>query len=100
MIRVAFCCNDDRGNFTGRVDEIIFGDHDLVIEGGPVLMRRDDDMVKVSRIWSAGSEWTVWHGNLFWDSCEMTVTAAKRIVKFLLRRGWKVTERADGASLP
>lgn len=100
MIRVSFCCNDDRGNFSGRVSEIIFGDRDLVIEGGPVLMRRDGEMVKVNRIWIAGSEWTTWHGNIFWDSCLITVTAAKRLAKWLLARGWKVTERADGAVVP
>ena len=100
MIRVAFCCNDDRGNFASRVSEIVFGDHDLVIEGGPVVMRREDDMVKVSRIWLAGYEWVVWHGNLFWDSCEMTVAASKRLARFLLARGWTVTERADGACVP
>lgn len=91
--RVTFCCNDDRGNFTGRVSDIHVG-REIMLSGSSRAVRFLSDGVKVGKHTYSCSNYSVWTGNLFWDSVSMSTASARLLVETLLATGWKVEEYA------
>lgn len=97
MIRVAFCCNDDRGHFTEYVNAIDFGDHDLSIAGPDKTMRLVMFGVKIGRRkYETSGMWTSGAGNIFWDATAMPLDAARLLVSDLLASGWQVEQWTEG----
>lgn len=98
LYRVMFCCNDERGNFTGRVVELDIADE--------VHLRCSNDRglsirflfpagVKVGRRTFGGGDRQLWVGNVFWDSFSMTLGPARELVAYLIASGWVVEGAAD-----
>jgi hypothetical protein len=91
MISVLFCCNDDRGNFTGRVDCVEVA-NDIRITGLPRKLEIRDGRAKVSRHEYPCHDVVPWVGNIMWDGCSMSLTDARRLVRNLIDSGWTVEE--------
>jgi hypothetical protein len=91
---VMFCCNDDRGNFTGRVEQVEVA-NDIRLVGLPRKMAVMPTMVKVSRHTYECSDFVPWVGNIFWDACSMSESEALRLVRDLITSGWTVEEYAE-----
>jgi hypothetical protein len=99
-IRVAFCCNDERGLFTERVEAVDF--HDArgfeARVAGPALVLRFDaktkDQVKVGRRIFAIAEGSRRYGvgNWCWDGARMSQREAVRLLEYLLERGYQAEE--------
>ena len=98
MIRVAFCCNDERGNHTAKVDAIDFGDSDLRITGPGRTMRLVQFGVRIGRRkYETSGVWVGGAGNICWDSTGMPLDAARLLASDLLASGWTVEEHTcDG----
>lgn len=92
--RVTFRCNDDRGNFTGRVSDIHVG-REIMLSGSSRTLRFLSDGVKVGRYIYTCSDYSVWTGNLFWDSVSMSRASARCLVEDLLAAGWMVEAYAE-----
>jgi len=91
VIRVAFCCNDERGHGTHKVSSIDFGDRDLSITGPDRSYRRVMFGVRIgSRKYETSGMWVGGVGNVFWDGSYMPLDAARLLVSDLLCAGWKV----------
>lgn len=96
MIRVAFCCNDDRGNHTARVTAIDFGDGDLHIAGPERTMRLVTFGVRIGRRkYETSGAWMSGVGNIFWDATGMRIDAARLLASDLLASGWTVEEHTE-----
>jgi hypothetical protein len=96
-MRVAFCCNDERGNHTECVSAIDFGDCDLRITGPDKTMRPVMFGVKVGRRkYETTGMWVSGAGNICWDATAMPLDAARLLVSDLLCSGWQVEEYAEG----
>jgi hypothetical protein len=92
---VMFCCNDDRGNPTDRVEVIEVGD-EIRIAGPSRSMRRVMHGVKIGRRrYATSGMWISYVGNLLWDATSMTTGAALALVTDLLADGWTVEEYAE-----
>jgi len=99
VITVLLCCNDERGHHTGRLEGVVFGDHDLVLEPGPLLpMTLNLAGLRVGRGRFACRDWSRCVGNVFWDSVSMSIVDAKRLAELLIKRCWFVNEHADGSA--
>jgi len=99
VITVQLCCNDERGHHTGRLEGVVFGDHDLVLEPMvPMQMSLDLGGLRVGRARFACRDWARCVGNVFWDSVSMEVADAKRLASLLIDLGWFVNEHADGSA--
>lgn len=98
MIRVAFCCNDERGNHTAKVDAIDFGDSDLRLTGPDRSMRLVQFGVRIGRRkYETSGMWVSGAGNIFWDSTGMSLDVARLLASDLLTSGWTVEEHTiDG----
>lgn len=94
MASVLFCCNDDRGNFTGHVDTVEIAD-EIRLTGLPRRLDIRDGRAKVSRHEYPCHDVVPWVGNIMWDGCSMTLVDARRLVGNLLAGGWTVEEWAD-----
>lgn len=97
VYRVMFCCNDDRGNFAGRVEEIEVGDLvRIVAVNAPTFRVLPRDQIKIGRrYYATRGEWSEWVGNIFWNSVSMREEEALRLVRELLANGWAVEEWAE-----
>lgn len=90
---VMFCCNDERGVFAGRVEQVSIGNEiELVWPGdrAPAL-RIFAGMLQVGR----GKRYPFWDrrtcvGNIFWDSVKMDEGTARSLVEYLLAIGFAV----------
>lgn len=100
-VTVAFCCNDERGNFAGRVVEI--GIEDMIRLEAPhergLLMKwtERDRYTNVQigrRAFATVGKRQVCIGNVFWDAIGMSAKQARALVEYLLGFGWAITEHA------
>lgn len=97
--RIMFCCNDERGNHTGRVSEIEIGDEMRLAWTGsrPPAMRAVPSGVKIGRRVYECRGWSEWVGNVFWNAASMAEPQARQLIVDLLASGWVVEEHAaDG----
>jgi hypothetical protein len=108
LVTVAFACNDDHGNYTGRTEAAHFvseehGDVDLCCQmpRGQALRRDQGDdlteMVKVGRRRFACHGWREWYGNMAWNATEMTTPEAERLLRYLLGCGYTVEGHDEGS---
>jgi hypothetical protein len=96
MIRVSFCCNDERGNHTAKVDAIDFGDSDLRITGPDLKMMLVQFGVRIGRRkYETSGMWVSGAGNIFWDATAMPLDAARLLASDLLASGWTVEEHTE-----
>lgn len=99
--RVMLCCNDERGNFAGRVVAIDIEDEIHIAcamdRGSTIrfLMKPAGDVVKIGRRTFACDHRQCCVGNVFWDSVSMSRIAAYALVRSLLESGWVVEEHAE-----
>lgn len=95
---VMLCCNDERGNFTGRVEQVSIGDEiHLEATGRAPTLRFEPEFIKVGRARFDCRSHQTWVGNVFWDAVNMDEVAAANLVEHLLSLGWTITEQAcDG----
>lgn len=84
---VSFACNDERGNLTERVESVAVG-MDAVTLAGPPLAYREGAKVQVGRRRFAHHGMSDWVGNWCWNGAMMDVAEARRLVAYLLERGW------------
>jgi hypothetical protein len=98
VIRVAFCCNDERGNHTEYVSAIDFGDSDIRIAGPDRSMRQVMFGVRIGRRkYETSGVWVSGAGNIFWDATAMPIDDARRLVQDLVLGGWQIEEHTcDG----
>lgn len=98
MIRVEFCCNDERGNFAGRFSCVRFEDHrgfDATLDG-PVtrISVLDGERVRVGRRIFDLSGQRCWVGNMLWDRFDArSKPEALRLLACLLDRGFQAIDR-------
>jgi hypothetical protein len=99
---VMFCCNDERGHFAGRVEQVsIGGEIELVCvaDRSPVMKWTERDRYTHAQIGRrayrcVGKRQTC-VGNVFWDAIEMPETEALKLVAGLLNNGWSVEQYAE-----
>lgn len=97
LLHVSFACNDDRGNFAGRIEEVSIEKVELHLEGPSIVYREEDRRLLVGRRRFDHLGTTVWVGNWCWNGAYMHSAEARRLVKYLIERGWKArTGPADG----
>lgn len=100
MIRVSFCCNDQRGNFTGKVDAVDFHDRrgfEARLQGPTIRFDHETDgavpgRVKVGRRKFEVTEYRYGVGNWCWDGVAMSQAESQRLLTYLLERGFQVEE--------
>lgn len=96
VYRVMLCCNDERGDFTGRVESVEVSD-EIRLSGPARTLRFLDDRIKVGRRTYPCRDRAVMVGNVFWDAVSMAEGAARELVEYLKASGWTVEEcSADG----
>jgi hypothetical protein len=101
MIQVMFCCNDERGAFAYRVEQVsIANELELVCskERPPAMKwteRKTYTNVQIGRNAFSCSNRQTCVGNVFWDAAMMTLTQARLLVRHLLASGWSVEEHAE-----
>lgn len=87
-----FACNDERGNFTSKVDMVDFFDErgfEAKLQGPAVaLAKRDETKVRVSRRLFRITGYRSFVGNVCWDEVGMGQGEAKRLLAYLLERGF------------
>lgn len=101
--RVMLCCNDERGKFSGRVNEVDIADEIRIVctkERGPTMAflcsnGETPDRVRVGTRIFACRDRDVWVGNVFWDATSMSLEVARELVSHLLANGWAVEEHAE-----
>lgn len=102
-IEVHLACNDDRGNFAGELYEVQFHE-----PGGDVLLTLDFDPLDGLSFewlgdqlrfetdahvwWFTASGHARWVGNICWDATSMERTAALDFARYLIRRGFFVSQ--------
>lgn len=102
VYRVMFCCNDERGVFTGRVTNVEIGDEISLVwpkDHGPSLRWFGSGKFMQVQI-GRGRRMVcdrrdVCVGNVFWDATSMQLETARKIVRALLASGWAVEMHAD-----
>lgn len=92
-IAIGLCCNDDHGNFAGKVDAINVRALDLQLEcpmweGHSCRFDKQSQRVKISRRWFAYQYYREWVGNWAWDEIEMDLAEASRLLNYLRKLGW------------
>lgn len=99
---VMFCCNDERGDFAGRVEQVSVGNElELVCskERPPVMKWTERERytnVQIGRrAYPCVGKRQTCVGNVFWDAITMTETAALKLVAGLLNNGWSVEQYAE-----
>lgn len=99
MVTVAFACNDERGNFTGRTEAVNFvseehGNVDLCCQmprGQVVRLEPEmEDGLRVGRRQFRACGWTEWYGNMAWNATRMTLAETERLLRHLLACGYTV----------
>ena len=99
--RVMLCCNDEHGNFAGRVTWIDIADEIRIASTNTLgayvafWQGRHGLEVKVIRRKFDCSQRMVCVGNVFWDSVAMSIETARELVTYLLASGWVVEEHAE-----
>jgi hypothetical protein len=99
--QVMFCCNDDRGNFAGRVEAIEIHDEIRLFspKATPPVMKWTErpayTNVQVGRRAFSCRNHQAWVGNWCWDTATMTEKQALLLIKHLLETGWVVEEWAE-----
>lgn len=100
--RVMFCVNDDRGNPSGRVEEIDIGE-EMRLSGPSRACRFEgvgaDRRVRIGRRLFPCRGHAPWVGNIFWDATSMTLEPTRELVKYLLANGWVIEEHAEKGPL-
>jgi hypothetical protein len=100
-IRVAFCCNDERGHFTGKVEGVDFSDsrgfEARLSRGAGIRFDLDGTpahRVKVGRRLFEIAPGSVisGYGNWCWDAVSMSRGEALRLLAYLLTRDFDVEE--------
>lgn len=100
-LRISFCCNDDRGNFTGRATaadlESLYRvgrhpwDAELVHDdwGRGVALTVDGPRMKlrIHRVWFPFKAVRTWYGNWCWDSFEFERSTGKRLLGVMQSAG-------------
>lgn len=90
-VTVLFCCNDDHGNFTNTVGQIDISDENIHILGRPVALHEGKKlMVGRRRFEHHGIQ--EWVGNWCWNAAQMSEDEARRLITYLLNRGWWAEE--------
>jgi len=92
MIGLMLCCNNEQGNFTGKITSIEF--HDKLFETLISFESADDDSICDCKIESGSikldkkefkfKSYTPYVGNIMWDSCWMADNEANKIWEYLL----------------
>lgn len=94
--RIMLCCNDDRGNPTGRVEEIQIGDEiKLVHPGRGITLHHQGTSTKIGRISYDSRNPATWVGNVFWDAVTMDADVAHILAQNLISSGWVIEEMAE-----
>jgi hypothetical protein len=118
VVRVSFCCNDERGNQSGRARAVHVEDDGETIElespwisetedfrGYPLFDWSTDTATGISivrvghlRVQALGLQ--VWFGNVFWNAVRIGRTDAKRLVNYLVEtRNWQILAGPDVSDL-
>lgn len=100
-IRVSLACNDHRnGNFDGRFGSAQLADlrgYDATLEGPDIRVSvAGQDRLRIGRrVFEArGRRYGV--GNWCWDEWQMSRAEALRLLRYLLERGFQVTDHTLG----
>jgi len=99
---VMFCCNDDYGGFSGRVEAVEIQDEIRLVcskAALPVMKWCEQSRytsVQIGRRSFPCHSRQVNVGNIFWDAASMTETQARTLVQHLLETGWTVEEHTEG----
>src|SRR5690349_12608359 len=99
IVTVAFACNDARnGSFVGHFEAVELdafpSGHHLSAEGRRqkiVFDGRGKDLL-VGRKRFEGDCRRRWEGNWCWDSVDMQLSEAKRLLAHLIGVGWQINE--------
>lgn len=98
MIRVSFCCLDERGNFTGKVTHVDFHEYELTVEDTFLPARGATFSLHMGKVRIGRGAWdmqapVVSGGNIFWLSTQVRGVDALGMMNYLMRlKGWHATE--------
>jgi hypothetical protein len=87
-----FCCNDERGNFTGRIEHVAIDEENITLVGPSITYRVEERGILVGRRRFSHIDAADWVGHWFWNSATLHTQEAKRLVSYLLERGWRAEE--------
>jgi len=94
-VLVSFACNDYRnGNLGESVENVHLDDEEIQLVGRSLTYREHDrdGKVQVGRRRFAHEGITPWLGNWCWNGARMQVPEARRLVAYLLERGWSAEQ--------
>ena len=97
-VRVSFACNDRYGNVTDRVAALALDEEDVRLSGEdrPLTFRdgrsTGEGWVKFSRRTFTCYGAASMVGNVFWEGADMEQGEARRLVVYLIERGWHVDD--------
>lgn len=90
MYCIDFACNDDQGNFSGRVDAIRVDDL-LQLEGDPLRLALGVQTI-IEGMSVRARSYIQWHGNVVWDAIQLDEHDTARLLEHLRRNHWTVIE--------
>lgn len=104
VVTVSLACNDARnGSYVGHTEAVDFDawpdGHHISLRGRRlrvVFSGRGGKSLRVGRRWFDGDNRARWVGNWCWDAVSMPLAEAKRLVAYLIERGYAVEEQTLG----
>ncbi len=90
MYAISLACNDDHGNFSGRVDAIHIDDL-LQLEGDPLRLALGAQTI-IEGLAVRARGYIQWYGNWCWDAIKLDEHDTARLIEHLRRKHWTVLE--------
>ncbi len=90
MYTISLACNDDGGNFAGRVDAITIDDV-IQLEGDPLRIAIGKTTIIEGMVVRARGH-TTWYGNMMWDAIRQDAHDTARLLEHLRRKHWTIIE--------
>jgi hypothetical protein len=91
-ILINLACNDDSGNFLGKCEKLEIDYEILALEGREINLTIKDEVLifncEEDHLEIIGSLKGNWRGNVSWNSYELPIPEARRLINFLLLAEW------------
>lgn len=97
FVQVCFACNDDHGDFAGKVESISvdIGSWQMDIErthvGEVKFAQGDDHTIRIHRQTFKYRSMAYWVGNWCWNGYALPYREYRRLIRLLKANGWHCT---------
>ncbi|MDF0554891.1 hypothetical protein [Kamptonema sp. UHCC 0994] len=94
FVNIMVAVNDNNGNFTGRctriqIDDVINVESEI---GLPCEIKPSANIAKIGICLLTIQTWTPYVGNIFWDSIQVRIGDAERLLNLLIWEKWDLLE--------